>query len=262
MPVSGRSDQGELLAEVELSHSFFVFTAVQLRREKNLVDDLADPRLAALSLLDRDERIERAGLRWRPRRRWSIGLGAERSQVDFDRAVPDRSSSGTAPLAELAYEGRRVRFQANVADRSLTAARGAAFVPYDKLTGDAAAFLGVGGKLSWTLYASRNLVYALSSSYAYLTDDRLGLAATVGLGGRMQTRLFVETGTDDYVAFSPSAPRRQDDVFSYGASVTFRIARNLSLGLQGLRTKFDANVPGGDRTYTSAGTTINLVGGR
>jgi hypothetical protein len=264
VPVSGRSDQGELLAEVELSHAFYVFTAFERRRETNLVDELADPQLAALSQLDRDERIERAGLRWRPRRRWSIGLGAERSQVDFDHAVPDRSNSGTSPLAELDYEGRRARFLVNVADRSLTASRGSAFVPYNKLTGNAAAFLGAGSKLAWTLYASRNLVYSQTSTYAYLTDDRLGLSATVGLGlgGRLQTRLFVETGADDYIAFDPSAPVRQDDVLSYGATLTFPLARNVSVSLQGLHSRFDANLPGGDRTYSSLGTTINLLGGR
>ena len=262
VPVSSRRDQGEVLAEVELTRALFAFTTVSASRQDNLVDDLTDPRTGDLGRLDREERITRAGLRWRPRRRWSVALGAERSEVDFDRGSLDRSNSGTSPLAELGYEGRRLRLRASVADRSLEARRGAAFVPYDKLTGDASLFLGVGSRLTWTLYASRNLVYALSSSYAYLNDDRLGLAAALGLGRRLQTRVFVEQGADDYTAFAPGTPRRQDDVFSYGTSVTFGIARNLSFGLQAVRTEFDSNLPGSDRTYTAVGTTINLLGGR
>jgi hypothetical protein len=262
VPVSARSDRGEILAEVEISHALFAFTAFDFSRQENLVDDLADPRAGVLSLLDRDERIARAGLRWRPRRRWSIALGAERSEVEFDPNGLDRSNGGTSPLAELAYDGRRVRFQASIIDRSLTARQGAAFAPYDKPTGSVAVFLGAQSPLSWTLYANRNLVYTLSPDYAYLDDDRLGLSLALGVGRRLLTRLFVEGGKEDYTAFAASAPRRQDDVFSYGASVTFRVVRNVSVGLQGVYTEFDSNLPGADRSYTSVGTTINLVGWR
>lgn len=265
VPVSSRTDGGELLTEVELTRALFAFAAASINQQDNLVDDLddlKDPRTGELALLDREERVTRGGLRWRPREEWSVALGAERSQVDFDRSAVDRSNSGTSPVAEVRFEGRRLRFQANVAARSLEARRGAAFVPYDKVTGDAALNVGSRDKLGAALYASRGLVYSLSSAYAYLDDERLGLALKLGFGRRSQTRLFVETGTNTYTAFEAGAPRRQDDVSSYGASLSFSLRRNLSFGLQALRSEFDSDVPGGDRTYTAVGTTINLLGGR
>jgi hypothetical protein len=261
VPVSSRTDGGEILTEVELSRALFAFAAASINQQDNLVEELVDPRTGDLDLLDREERVTRAGLRWRPRKEWSVALGAERSQVEFDRGTVDRSNSGTSPMAEVRFTSRRLRFHANVADRSLEARSGAAFVPYDKLTGDAGFTLG-SDRLSATLYANRSLVYSLSSSYAYLDDERLGVALTLGFGRRSQARLFAENGTNTYTAFEAGTPRRQDDVSSYGGSVTFILRRNLSVGLQALRSKFDSDLPGGDRSYTAVGTTINLLGGR
>jgi hypothetical protein len=260
VPVSSRIDGAELLAEVELTSAIFAFAAASLNQQDNLVDDLSDPRAEDLVTLDRRERVTRAGLRWRPRRRWSIALGAERSQVDFEGGVVDRSNSGTSPVAEVRFQGSGLRFQADVAARSLETRRGADFVPYDKVTGNAAVSIGSGGVLSGTLYTSRGLVYSVSSAYAYLDDERVGVALTVGLGGRVQLQLFTESGDNTYTPFAAGAPPRRDDVTSHGASLSFGLRRNLTLGLQALRSEFDSDLPGADRTYTSVGTTINLGG--
>jgi hypothetical protein len=260
VPVSARTDGGEILTEVKLTSALYAFAAASLSRQDNLVEDLGDPRVEELALLDREERITRAGLRWRPRQKWSIALGAERSQADFDHDALNRSNSGTAPLAEVHFEGRRTSFQADVAARSLEARQGAAFVPYDKVTGHASVSLGTPRRLQATLYGGRDLVYSLSSGYAYLDDERLGLSLTVGLGQRLSSRLFAEGGPNTYTAFEADTPRRRDDVSSYGASLTFTLPRNLSVGLEALRSEFDSNLPGADRTYTTVGTTITLGG--
>jgi hypothetical protein len=262
VPVSARTDGGELLAEVELSRALFAFAAAAVNRQENLVDDLTDPRTEGLALLDREERITRTGLRWRPREKLSLALGAERSEVEFDRGAIDRSNSGTAPIAEIRLAGRRLGFQASAAARSLEARRGGDFVPYDKVTGNAAFTLGTGGRLAATFYGSRDLVYALSSAYAYLDDERLGASLTIGFGQRSQSRFFAETGTNRFTAFAPGTPPRQDDVASYGASLTLALRRKLSFSLQAVRSEFDANVAGADRSYTAVGATVSLAGGR
>jgi len=265
VPVSSRIDGGEVLAELELARAFFAFAAVSVNRQNNLVEDLGDSRTEGLVLLDREERVTRAGLRWQPDPKLSVALGAEHSEVDFDRSAlgtVDRSNSGTAPVAEIRLERRHLRFEADAAARSLEARRGAEFVPYDKVTGKAAFTVGNRSRLSATLYGSHDLVYALSPLYAYLDDERVGLAVTLDFGRRSQGRVFAETGSDTYSAFAAGTPRRRDDVSSYGAGLTFGLGRHLSLGLQALHSEFDANVPGGDRTYTAVGTTINLVGGK
>lgn len=265
VPVSARNEKAEILAEVEVSHALFAYTATSVNRQTNLIEDLSDLRVERLSLLDREDRIARVGLRWQPREEWSVALGAERTETDFDRGVLDRSNAGTSPIAELRLDGRRVGLGVDLAARSLEANRGSAFVAYDGLTGRAAVTLGKQGRLSGTLYGDRNLLYSLSPDYAYLTDERVGFVLGLGVRQRTQVRFFAETGTNDYTAYHraaglPDAPRRQEDVTSYGVSTNLRIGRRASIGLQALRSEFDSNLPGDDRSYTTVGTTINLLG--
>ena len=164
-------------------------------------------------------------------------------------------------MTEVRFKGNRIAFQADAAARSLSASRGAEFVPFHGVTGGAALTLGERGKrVHGTLYSSRNLIYSLSPSYAYLIDQRLGAALIVGVGERALGRFFVEGGTNDYTAFAAATPRRREDVSSYGASLTFTLHRSLSLGIQGVRSQYHSNLPGGDRSYTSVGTTISLTG--
>jgi hypothetical protein len=163
-------------------------------------------------------------------------------------------------VAEVRFEGRRLHFQSDVAARSLEARRGAAFVPYDNVTGHASLSLGTPRRLLATVYGGRDLAYSLSSSYAYLEDERLGASLSVGLGRRFSSRFFAEAGPNTYTAFEAGAPRRRDDVSSYGASLTFGLPRNLSVELQALRSEFDSDLPGADRTYTTVGTTVTLGG--
>ncbi len=259
---SARRDLGEIFAEVEVSNAISVFTATSLTRQKSVADEGEDPLAGPLSLLDREDRIARVGVRWRPREPWSFALGAERTATEFDAMEDpfDRSNTGTAPVGEVRFKGRRLDFQTELAARSLEARRGSTFVPFDGVTGNASITFGTENRLTGTLYGNRNLIYSISADYPYLTDQRLGFALGVGLGRRTQARFFVETGDNDYTAFDPAAPPRQEDVTSYGSTVTFRLARRVSLGIQALRSEFDSNLPGGDRSYTAVGTTLNLLG--
>jgi hypothetical protein len=260
IPVSTRRDGGEVLLELRLTGATSVFTAVSVDRQEVLAEDLSDIGFLQLAQLDREERVVRAGLRWRPREPWTIGLGAEVSEADFDSGTLDRSNSGTAPVAEVRFDGNRLRVRADVAFRSLEAEQGALFLPYDRVTGGASVSLRAGQVLTPGVYFSRGLVYPLSPAYAYTEDERLGASLTISLGRRTQARAFAETGTQDYTAFSALTPQRQDDVSSYGGSFTFGLTRNLTLDIRAARSRYDANLPGGDRSYTTAGATINLFG--
>jgi hypothetical protein len=259
-PVSSRRDGGEVLTELRITGSVSTFAALSYNRQNNLVDTLLDPATSRLRLLDRDESIVRAGVRWRPDRLWTVGLGAEHSEVNFAHSALDRSNTGTAPVAEMRFEGHRVTFQLDAADRSLTATRGAEFVPFHKLTGSAALGLGSAARVGTTLYVSRNLVYSLSPDYAYFEDERVGVALNAGFGQRTTGRVFVEGGHETYTPFAAGTPDRTENVTSVGASLTVALRQGLTLGVQGLRSRFDSNLPGGDRTYSSVGLTVNLVG--
>jgi len=261
VPVSARTDGGEILAELRLSAHLSLFTVAAVNRQNSLVTEADDPRTGGLRLLDRDERVERLGVRWRLERRWSIGLAGERSETDFThQGVFDRSNSGTAPVVEIRFRGNRAAFQAEAADRSLTANRGAELVPFHGVTGNAAFTLGgENARVNATLYSNRNVVYSLSPLYPYFTDQRLGAALTAGFGQRTRGRVFVEGGRNDYTAFSSAPPRRHEDVSSYGGALTVVLRRSLRLTVDGARSRYDANLPGDSRSYTSVGATITLA---
>ncbi|PYQ63935.1 MAG: hypothetical protein DMF53_08835, partial [Acidobacteria bacterium] len=129
---SSRQDSAEVLAELELTAAVFAFASGAVSEQTNLVDVIEDPRLASLRLLDRRERVTRAGLRWQPRQELSAALGVEGSRVDFARTALSRSNSGTAPLLQLRYRGRRLGFDTELASRSLSAREGSDFVPYHR----------------------------------------------------------------------------------------------------------------------------------
>jgi hypothetical protein len=261
VPVSSRNDGGELLAELRLYRSLSLFAVTSFNRQNNLVEDLHDPRTDDLRLLDREDRTERLGVRWRPERRWSIGLAGEHTESDFThRGAFDRSNSGTAPLVETSFQGNHLGFQAEVADRSLSARRGAELVPFHGVTGNAAVtFGGVETRANATFYTSRTLVYSLSSLYPYFLDQRLGTALTVGFGQRTRARVFAEGGRNDYTAFAATTPRLREDVSSFGGSLSFNLRRGLRLGIEGIRSRYDPNLAGETRFYTSVGATVTLA---
>jgi hypothetical protein len=259
VPVSSRRDGVDVLTELQLTGAFSAFAAVSLNRQDNLVESLPDPITSDLRRLDRDENVERAGVRWRPDRQWSVGLGAEHSEVRFAHGGLDLSNTGTSPVADVRFQGHRIDIKLDAADRSLTATRGAEFVPFHGLTGNAALTLGSAERLATTLYTSRNLVYSLSRDYAYFVDERVGVAVNAGFGQYISGNVFVEGGTEKYTPFS-AAPKRRETLSSYGAGLRVALRQGFSVGVQGLRTQFNSNLPGSDRTYTSVGLTANLVG--
>ena len=256
--VSERRDGGEVLVEVGLSSAFSLFTAYSVNQLDSLVDDIDDPRVQELDQLNRDERVLRAGVRWEPRERWSFAVGAERSEVEFDRVTVDRSNEGVAPIAEVRFEGNRLEARADVAFRSLEAREGAVFVPYDRVTGGAAVFVEVSRVVTPSVYFSRGLIYSLFPQYAYLEDERLGAALNFDLGRRTRARLYAERGTNLYTPFLPLTPEREDDVTSYGGLLSFGLTRWLALEVSATRSRFESDIPGADRSYTTAGATINL----
>jgi hypothetical protein len=261
-PASARADRLRAAAEVEISGALSAFASATWTESESLVEKGEEEggdagRLAALDLLDRRERLARAGLRWR-RGGWAVGLGLERSEAEFERDALDRSNQGTSPIVEAQFEGSRFFARTSLAARSLEATGGSEFVDYDGVTGDAAVVLGAGGRREVSLYGSRQLVYSLQPEQAWFEDDRLGAAFGFRLGRRTGARVYAETGAERYTALLPEAPRRRDDLFAYGGSLSFELGRFGALELQATRTELDSNLPGFDRDYTSIGTSFRL----
>lgn len=259
--VNNASDLARVDAELELSAALRPFVSARWARQEGLVDDRDDePSVERVALLDRDEQVLRGGLHWYPREGWMVGVGAERSQTDFDRSTLDSSNEGTAPVVELLIDRPRIYLRGDLAARSLTATEGSRFVGYDGVTGSLALSLVPRSRLETWIYANRDIVYSLAAAYPYLQDDRIGLSLGIGAGERIRFRVFTEIGSNDYTAFSPATPERSDDLTAYGGSLRFTFTESLALALQVMRLELDSNLPGQDRSYTSAGLSLTLRG--
>jgi hypothetical protein len=261
-PSSARTDEGRLIAELWATGAISVFADTRLAKVRYLDRDTGIPELDQLELLDRQETVTRAGLRWRPREAWIIGVGAESSRAEFDRDPLDRSNEGTAPTLEVSFNRPKLYVQLDLAARSLEARQGARFVDFDGVTGNASVSLRPRRRTDFWVYANRNLVYTLNPVYAYMEDERVGTALSSRLGSRTVGRIYVETGTESYTVFDPATPQRQDDLLSFGGAATFRIRRAMTLSVLAVRTRFSSDSPGNDRSYTYVGTRLNLFGDR
>ncbi|HEV7518663.1 MAG TPA: hypothetical protein VGR07_20395 [Thermoanaerobaculia bacterium] len=259
---NAREDHAVLTTELRITHKLAVYATGSTLREESLLG-ARDPAAALLQVLDRREQVGRAGVRWRPVTGWLFGLGAERSKVDFGTrrpGAPDRSNAGTAPFAELRYERNRLFASADVAARSLRAAQGSDFVRYDRVTGQATVAYRTGAGPEVFLYGHRNLVYSILSQYAYLDAQRVGASLHAPFGHRTRGSVYVEGGSDGYTASVSGAPDRRDGVVAFGGNFQIEIGHSASLLLTAVRSRFNSNLPGGDRDFTSVGVTVSLAG--
>ena len=262
--VTARTDQVEGSADLRLTGAISAYVSGQVMRQHALGNAVTDPVEPLLAELDREERVERAELRWRPGT-WLIGVGAEHSDVTFADRQPgsvDRSNSGTAPVLEVSRQHGRLGFDVDLAQRSLTATRGSAFVKFDKTTGHANVSYEIVRSVELFVYANRNLVYSLDPGYSYFDDLRHGASLHLALGTRARLSVFGETGSLGYTAFLPGTPERHDDLVAFGGSFTVDVLRGVVVGLQGSHTRYNSNIPGAGRTLTLLGFTATLAAGR
>jgi hypothetical protein len=246
VPVNTRLDRGAAQLEIDLVGDLSLFAGAELRRVRYLDED--DPALSNLDLLDRDEEILRAGVRFHLFGALEIGVGAEDSTVDFDAGERDRSNRGTSPVLQVEFRGSGLRLGSSLAWRDLEPEPGSAFVPYEEVTGNFQLEAGVAGRLRPQLYGRRNLVYAIDPQWAYFEDTGFGVGLRASLGSSAGVRLFVEQGTNDYIAFGGALDRR-DEYRARGGELRIRLGR-FSLLVGATRTRYDSDAPQFDRDVT------------
>jgi hypothetical protein len=247
--VNSRDESLNLVAELRLAASVNLFGSYSSSTVAYLLeeDERLDPTIAPFDLLDREEQVARAGVRYRTRNDWLIGLGVEESDTQFDDPLLDRSNSGTSPYLELSIPTRSLLVSLDLVQRDLEPDPGSTFVPYDDLTGSLALTFGSRrSRLSPTLYARRELVYTLDAS-SYLVDERFGVRTGFPIGRRLALRLFAETGTHDY-ALAGFGPARSDDVTAFGADIDVPLGRQARFNVGYSTEDFESSPPGFDRT--------------
>jgi hypothetical protein len=263
---SARIDHVAATVEVAATSTLSPFVSGEITRQTNLAS-AGDPTALELDELNHEERVERAGLHWRPAPGWLVGAGAEHSDVTFDDhlpGVPNRSNSGTAPVLELSREHGRLFFEVDLAQRSLSATQGSSFAHYDKTTGHITVSYEITPTTEVFVYANRNLVYSLLPDYSYFDDLRHGVALHVKLGARAKVSGFGETGSLGYtqIAGATGTPERHDDLVSFGGAFSFDVARGAVVSLVGSSTRFTSNLPGLARSINTLGLNLNLAAGR
>ncbi|MEE8139005.1 MAG: hypothetical protein V3T81_09085 [Thermoanaerobaculia bacterium] len=242
-------DEGIVAAlEVSLGAGISLFAGGELRRFRTLDD--GEEGVADLRRLDRDEDILRAGIRFNLGKGWEIGLGAERSEVDFESEAADRPNAGTSPILEIDYQGSLLFLGAALAYRDLQPEAGSRFVPYEEVTGRAWLGLRPSGRFEIQLYGSRNLVYSVDQRWVYFEETGYGLGVHLRLRPSINVRLFVEQGTSDYVPFDNGAIDRRDDADTFGGDLEIRFHRRALLTLGASRSDHVSAFPGLDRSIT------------
>lgn len=250
--VTQRNDRGGAALELRLSQHVGAFAAGEALAFRSTLER-DEPDVADLERLDRDQTVLRAGVRWLLPRGWSVGLGAERTDVEFLDPAADRSNSGSAPLFELRRDAEDHHLRLELASRSLEPEPGSEFVPFDETSAELEAGFNTDGRVELWLYGGRRLVYSLSEDYSHFRDDRAGASIELELGWRTALRLFTEAGRGDYTPISTAVPQRDDDVLAVGAELSFGLVRGTQLSLKARHLEVDSSLPGFDRSLTTLG---------
>lgn len=258
--VNSRRDTFRLGAETRLGFALSLFVEASEARTRNVLEEAERAAAGRLQALDRDERSLRGGLRYRPRERWTLGVGMEWTESDSVSGERDLSSSGTAPVVEVRYTGPKFWVSAGAELRSLESQAGSRFQDSDTETYSVTLGLD-GNRLSPSVYARKSLSLALSEGFSHFTTETFGASLGLPLGHRLQVRAYGEIGESEFVPVEAGVPdrvSRADDLTSYGAEITFRLGRYLSTHLGGHVTELDSNVPGEDRDLEVLRTGISL----
>jgi hypothetical protein len=241
--------------ELRLVGSLHLFGTASESTFENLSRDVPSGEL--FSSVDREERVVRAGIRLRPLDRVSVGFAVERSVVEFAAGVPERNNSGTSPVFEVQYEGPYFDATLDLAQRDLEPDEGSTFQPYDATTGHVRLTLLPERALQPSVYAARNLVYAVGGAFVAFDDEKAGLRLDLTLGGHGRFRVYAERGRNDYQAAGLSLGRR-DDVFAYGTELGLQLGRLVGLHLGADRRSYDSNLDTFDRDITTVSFGLDL----
>ncbi len=258
--VNTSEELSRLALEVDLGRGAALFAEAEVRMWS--FESEEGQQLPAVSLLDREETLTRAGLRYSFTDAVTIGAGAQSYETRFDDAGAgtDPSNSGSGPFVSLSVDRERLFLAADLAQLDLTADRGTAFAAFDETTGRAVATFRMRAPVEVELFGDRNLVYSINPDYAYFLDSRAGVGLRVSLNSRVGFRGFVEEGTNEYQLLPSGGQERTDDVAASGVSLSFRLGRT-QLAIGSSVSEYTSNIPDFSREVRRFTTSLTLAGG-
>jgi hypothetical protein len=245
-------------AELEIVRRFSIFgTAREERQRYSHAVEARAVNAASLAPLERNERLARAGIRYRLTSFLSVSVAAEKTRSEFLTAT-ERNNESDAVIAGIRYDRPRTFFNFSAGSRTGKARREAtAFPRYTTATGSYYAAHEFPVRTVIDVYGHRGLVYSLYADNAYFIETRNGAGLVVPLGRRLAVRAFGETGSNRYPRAVESV-KRSDDVATYGGGLAIRLYRSLALTAIATNTRYTSNVPGLDRSILRVMTIISI----
>lgn len=248
--VNTRRDESRATVELPLFGRLAVYASGSATEWRYRKDDLEGSAGELLLSLDRDENRIGGGVRVRLREGFSFGVGAERLDIDFLRPDRDRSSSGTSPVAEVAWEGGALALGARASWVSLEPKEGSQFIPFEDVLGSVQLRYEPAGRTSIVAYTGRTLGFSYLDERPYYADTRTGLSLERRLGWRSGVRIFVEAGNQDFTAVDGGAGARAEDLTAVGGALTLQVRRSLSVTIGASRSEYDSQDAERDRSVT------------
>lgn len=253
------TDFGSAEAALRLGRKTELYAGATRRRYRDESHRIDDPRAADFTAVDRDETLFDAGIGWSPTDRWTLRLGAQRSEVEFEPGGLPLDNEGTSPVLGVAYTGPRFNARVDLSRRSLDPSPGSRFVPFEGESGSVSASTASPRGLQLGVYGSRNLVYSLIEGYDYFTAERTGLWIGAEIGHRTRLALYGEQGDNDYTSADAAVAPRTDDVTAWGGQLSIDLGRKLRLQIGGSEAEYDSNLVGFDRTVTTVTSSLSLA---
>lgn len=247
-PINGRDQFGHALLEARVGGHVWVFGQLSEHRYRFRQRDL-EAGSFLLANLERNERFDGWGLRYRLGDRVTVSLGQAHVETEFLRPDYDRSASGTAWFGEGTFQGARTRARVRIQRNDLKGTAGSQFGRFQGTTWSYNLGASQDRSFQWSLYGRRNIAFTVGPG-TYLLEQRTGLA----LGRRFHSKLgavvFGEAGHNEY----PQGATGSGDVQSLGFRVDGLVGTKLGWGLGAARERWDRGEAG-----VLTVTRVNLV---
>lgn len=211
---------------------------------------------AAFALLDRVEGGLSAGIRLRSRRGWSVGVGFQQSDGEFDDGARNLSYESEGVTFDLQAAVRRFTLDLRAEQAQLTPKAGSKLEAIDETLGQVRLGFEPPGRIGWELYGDRQRSFSVFSTRSLIVTQEQGIRIFFDLGS-WNLRLLGGTGSLETEGIGGAADQ-SDDYDVVGVSVGFTVAKYGTLQVNALQRRYDVGLLGSDREVTTVGLSIQL----
>lgn len=200
---------------------------------------------ANANLLDRDETLERAGLRYKFRPDISIYAMVERTDADFPNDPVFSRNEGEAILGGISYDRERFYLNAVAGQRTIEY-EGEGAPKFDDLTGSGFLALRVYGRSEVRLTFHASPVYTTFVENPYFYETRTGVEIAVPMGDQLVLLGGYEAGDNEYQQPvelpDGSFVSRNDDVETWDLGLGFQLKGGVGLEVRYAVDNYDSTV--------------------